>query len=79
MNNENASTSYSHANDAAYSQYQVCGYCQYRLPCGYCKELQRTCPYTSTTTITYSGSTLNNVTVDNNAAHIINKAENVII
>lgn len=38
------------------------GACMYRLPCGYCKELGRQCPYTpiSTTTITY-GSTIDNV------------------
>ncbi len=40
-----------------------CGACMYRLPCGYCKELGRQCPYApiTTTTITY-GSTLDNAT-----------------
>lgn len=37
------------------------GACMYRLPCGYCKELGRQCPYTPiSTTITY-GSTIDNV------------------
>ena len=51
------------------SSYYNCGACMYRLPCGYCKELGRQCPYTpittttlpiTTTTLTY-GSTIDNV------------------
>ena len=48
------------------SSYYNCGACMYRLPCGYCKELGRQCPYTPITTSTYTyGATL-----DNNAVNI---------
>lgn len=48
------------------SGYYNCGACMYRLPCGYCKELGRQCPYTPITTTTYAyGATL-----DNNAVNV---------
>ena len=31
------------------------GYCQYRLPCGWCKELNKPCPNQCSTTITWNG------------------------
>ena len=65
---DNANTNVNNVNTSGYdftsltgSSYN-CGACMYRLPCGYCKELGRQCPYTpiSTTTLTY-GSTIDNV------------------
>ena len=65
-------------------------YCMYRLPCGYCKEMNSMCPFgsgymkitcaTSGTCGVTSGSGVD-VTFgsDNNSVHVINKAENVII
>lgn len=69
------------------------GYCQYRLPCGYCKEMQSICPYGSGTikiTCGTSGTTCGSGSAnskavkvsfggDNNAIHVINKADNVTI
>lgn len=70
------------------------GYCQYRLPCGYCKEMKSMCPYagsggfkiTCATSGTTCGSgSANSKTMevsfggDNNAIHVINKAENVTL
>jgi hypothetical protein len=43
------------------SNYYNCGACMYRLPCGYCKELERPCPYTPITTTITCGSTIDNV------------------
>lgn len=63
-------------------------YCMYRLPCGYCKEMQSMCPYAGSGYMKItcgacgvtSGSGVD-VTFgsDNNSVHVINKAENVII
>lgn len=40
MNEVNmASNTVSNSTTACY------GYCQYRLPCGYCKEMKSICPY----------------------------------
>ena len=64
-------------------------YCMYRLPCGYCKEMNSMCPFGSgymKITCGTSGTTcVNGKTMDvsfggdNNAVHVINKADNVII
>lgn len=52
------------------------GYCQYRLPCGYCKEMQSVCPYAG-----YGGIKITCETspTEVNAIHVINKAENVTL
>ena len=66
---DNANANVNNVNTSGYdfasvtgSNYYNCGACMYRLPCGYCKELGRQCPYTTipTTTLTY-GSTIDNV------------------
>ena len=77
MGIEQASNTYATHATGTYAGYE--GYCQYRLPCGYCKELGRQCPYSSTTTITWESKPLNvnycdNAT-DNNYLHDINKVE----
>lgn len=35
-------------------------YCQYRLPCGYCKELNRACPMIGSTTTGSVGTVIIN-------------------
>lgn len=64
------------------------GYCQYRLPCGYCKEMKSMCPYAGsgtikitcgTTCLDNDGKTMQVNYCDNNAIRIINKAENVTL
>lgn len=64
---DNANTNVNNVNTSGYDFASLTGSsfnsgaCMYRLPCGYCKELGRQCPYTPiTTTITY-GSTIDNV------------------
>ena len=66
------------------------GYCQYRLPCGYCERMRAPCFYggfginkitceTSGTTSINGRETIEVNYKDNNAVNVINKADNVII
>lgn len=48
MYKETISGGYSTETGTAYT-YAYQSYCAYRLPCGYCKELGKTCPYIGTT------------------------------
>lgn len=53
------------------------GYCQYRLPCGYCERLGRDCPkqgYNYTTTITNGAERSTNVCTTG-VADMANKVE----
>ena len=65
-------------------------YCMYRLPCGYCKEMNSMCPfagsgYIKITCGTSGTACVNGKTMevsfggDDNSVRIINKADNVII
>ncbi len=53
------------------------GYCQYRLPCGYCEKLGRDCPkqgYNYTPTITNLATQASNTTTTG-VVEMVNKAE----
>ena len=39
------------------------GYCQYRLPCGYCKEIKSMCPYAGSGTMTMQVNCCDNSTI----------------
>lgn len=53
-----ASSTVSNSTTACY------GYCQYRLPCGYCKEMKSTCPY--------AGLSYMKITCDNGSVPVNN-------
>lgn len=40
-------------------------YCMHRLPCGYCKELNRACPMIGSTTISSVGTVITNPCIIN--------------
>ena len=48
------------------------GYCQYRLPCGYCKEMGSMCPFFGSRTVTITCGTTG---TGHNTMNIVDKVE----